>query len=187
ARQTTPAPASPRRGHLAAPHDSTDPVQPLRAPRQSTAPRSSRSSRARSGQGESARATTTARLWQQVPRRERETSPTPPARARGECARRDAGTRASALPPARQTASTARGGQRWRRSPLAVLSQQRFGLLDVFERQPAAVDEMGDDRLNAAVEKAEELVDEAPLRRLTRHDRLEDEGIADLLDPANRL
>jgi hypothetical protein len=44
-----------------------------------------------------------------------------------------------------------------------------------------------DDRLAAAAEQAEQLVDQTPMRRRARYHRIEDVRIADLLDAADGL
>src|SRR5687768_6495610 len=46
---------------------------------------------------------------------------------------------------------------------------------------------MGDDRLGAAAEKAQEIVDQPPLRGVARDGGFEDVRVADLLQPADRL
>src|SRR5688572_26470172 len=65
------------------------------------------------------------------------------------------------------------------------LEQQLLRLFDVVERQIAGLDQMRHDRLAAAAEEGEELVDEAALRGGARDGRLEDVRVADLLRPTD--
>src|SRR5690606_30578028 len=68
---------------------------------------------------------------------------------------------------------------------LAGLLERAARFLDVVQRQPSRLDQVGDQRLRAAAEEAEELVDDRAPCGVGRDQRLEDVCIADLLRAAD--
>src|SRR5690606_1253862 len=101
-------------------------------------------------------------------------------------------TRAASFRSRRTTSATARANsvdcQTWF-TTLAVIGsllvvgllERPARLLDVVHRQPARLDQVRDQRLRAASEEAQQLVDDRTARRVGRDQRFEDVRVADLL------
>src|SRR5437016_6333758 len=58
-------------------------------------------------------------------------------------------------------------------------SQRLLRFLHVLESEPAGIDQVRDDRLNASAEKTQEIVDQPSLRRTARHQGVEDVRVPD--------
>src|SRR5882672_962294 len=111
-------------------------------------------------------------------RRGRETSPRPPATARSAPVHGCCGASASGVRRLPRRALIATDGCPASRSCWFSVAreptQRLLGVLHVLERELAGFDEVGHDRLGAAAEEAQELVNQPPLCGAAGDERLED-------------
>src|ERR1700681_4696313 len=123
------------------------------------------------------------------------TSLTRPSIANTAGARRCGAARASPTTRRRRTTSIATGDRRVppeakTSSPPAFLRRLSEGVLrlsDVVEGELAGFHEARHDGLRAAIEEREQIIHECRVRLVPRNDGLEDVGVADPLDAAQRL